>query len=138
MKFLIDMNLPPSWVGFLTEAGFEAVHWSSIGADDASDSEIFGWAAAKDHIVLTCDLDFGAILAATRARRPSVLQIRSELLIPHAIGQAVLAAIRQARQELLDGAIVSVDAARVRLRVLPLPEQLLVTVEQSMADQRSL
>ncbi|MGZ8323899.1 MAG: DUF5615 family PIN-like protein [Rhodoplanes sp.] len=54
-------------------------------------------AAAHDHIVLTSDLDFGAILAATRQLRPSVLQVRSDLLTPEAIGGAVLAAIRQAQ-----------------------------------------
>ena len=120
MKFLVDMNLSPSWVEYLSEAGIEAVHWSSVGAANAPDSEIMDWAAERDSIVLTSDLDFGAILAATQGKRPSVLLIRNELLDPRAIGHAVLAAIRQTRQELLDGAIVSVDAARVRLRILPL------------------
>jgi hypothetical protein len=42
------------------------------------------------------------------------------MLTPRAIGDAVLAAIGQARQELIEGAIVSVNAARARLRILPL------------------
>lgn len=37
MRFLIDMNLSPSWVPFLQNAGFEAVHRSAVGAVDASD-----------------------------------------------------------------------------------------------------
>jgi predicted nuclease of predicted toxin-antitoxin system len=32
MRLLIDMNLSPKWVGYLTEAGFEAVHGSALGA----------------------------------------------------------------------------------------------------------
>jgi predicted nuclease of predicted toxin-antitoxin system len=116
------MNLSPRWVEYLGEAGFVAVHWSSVGASDAPDREIFEWAAAQGCIVITCDLDFGAILASTRRRQPSVVQIRGELLAPDMIGHAVVAAIRQTQQELLDGSIVSVDAARVRLRVLPLPD----------------
>jgi predicted nuclease of predicted toxin-antitoxin system len=71
---------------------------------------------------LTADLDFGAILAATQARRPSVVQVRGDILAPRVIGGAVLTALRQARQELLDGALISVDAARARLRILPLGE----------------
>jgi predicted nuclease of predicted toxin-antitoxin system len=55
-------------------------------------------AAANDHIVVTCDLDFAAILAATRRNRPSVLQIRSDILTPERIGPTVLIAIRQMRQ----------------------------------------
>jgi predicted nuclease of predicted toxin-antitoxin system len=78
------------------------------------------WAAEHDHVVLTNDLDFAAILAATRTRRPSVLQLRSDLLTPETMGAAVLAAVREAHDELLDGAIVSIDVARSRLRVLPL------------------
>jgi predicted nuclease of predicted toxin-antitoxin system len=120
MKILVDMNLSPGWVGFLTEAGFEAVHWSAVGASSAPDGELMQWAVERDYVVLTADLDFGAILAATQSKRPSVVQLRSDILMPRAIGGAVVAAIRQTRHELLDGALVSVDPARARLRILPL------------------
>jgi predicted nuclease of predicted toxin-antitoxin system len=79
------------------------------------------WAAERDYVVLTADLDFPAILAANARRRPSVILVRSDILTTNAIGSAVLATIREAREELAVGAIVSVDAKRARLRVLPLP-----------------
>jgi predicted nuclease of predicted toxin-antitoxin system len=120
MKFLVDMNMSPRWVGFFAETGFEAVHWSNIGRIDAPDSELLQWAADHGYVVVTADLDFGAILAATRGDRPSVLQIRMDILTPEAIGPAVLNAVRQTHRELLDGALVSVDIASARLRVLPL------------------
>jgi predicted nuclease of predicted toxin-antitoxin system len=120
MKFLVDMNLSPSWVGFLVEAGFEAVHWSSVGSGDASDAELMRWAAQHDHIVLTSDLGFGAILAATERRRPSVVQIRGGNLSPAVIGSVILSAIGRASAELQEGALLSVDPGRARLRLLPL------------------
>jgi predicted nuclease of predicted toxin-antitoxin system len=120
MKFPIDMNLSPAWVELFVAAGFEALHWSRIGAQGASDLELMTWAAANDHIVVTCDLDFAAILAATRGSRPSVLQLRSDTLAPEQIGPSVLAAIQQMRRELQDGAVLSLDTARARLRTLPL------------------
>ena len=120
MKVLVDMNLSPRWVGFLADAGFEAIHWSEVGAGNASDSEVMGWAAESGYVVLTADLDFGAILAATQRRGPSVVLLRSENLAPDVAGNMVLAAIRQAVQELADGAILSIDANRARLRILPL------------------
>jgi predicted nuclease of predicted toxin-antitoxin system len=120
MKLLVDMNLSPTWIAFLVQAGFASIHWSSIGRPDASDAEVMRWAAEHDCIVLTADLDFGAALAATRARRPSVVQIRSDILTTTTIGAVVVAALRQAEQELLAGALVSVDASRMRLRILPL------------------
>ena len=61
MRLLVDMNLSPRWVGVLAGAGIEAVHWSTLGANNASDSEIMAYARANDSIVLTHDLDFGAI-----------------------------------------------------------------------------
>jgi len=78
------------------------------------------WAADNGCVVLTCDLDFPALLAATRRLRPSVLLIRSDLLVPDLIGPAVLAAVRRVEPELTSGAILSFDAKRARLRILPL------------------
>ena len=120
MKILVDMNLSPIWVDFLIEAGYEAVHWSKIGPGDAPDREVMQWSTRHGHVVLTSDLDFGAILAATRETSPSVLQLRSDILTPVAMGPAVVAAIHQTQQELVSGALVSIDIARSRLRVLPL------------------
>jgi predicted nuclease of predicted toxin-antitoxin system len=120
MKFLVDMNLSPDWVKFLAESDFEAVHWSDVGPGDALDIELMRWAAEHDHIVLTADLDFGALLAVVRHKRPSVVQLRSDNLSPSVIGEAALAAIRQSKEELLAGALMSVDIARARLRILPL------------------
>jgi predicted nuclease of predicted toxin-antitoxin system len=119
MRFLVDMNLSPSWVDYLTNSGFEAVHWSSIGQGGESDADLMHWAAERGYNVLTADLDFSAILAATQRRQPSVIQIRADIPSPSAIGVTVLSAIRQARQELENGAVLSVDAGRARLRVLP-------------------
>ncbi len=64
MKLLVDMNLSPSSVERLVRHGFEAVHWSTIGAATAPDVEILTWANEHHFIVITNDLDFSAILAA--------------------------------------------------------------------------
>ncbi len=65
MKFLIDMNLSPKWCGILRAAGWDSVHWSQVGAATAPDHEVMQSAAVDGRIVLTHDLDFGALLAAT-------------------------------------------------------------------------
>ena len=119
MKFLIDMNLSPGWVAYLVDAGYEAVHWSNIGRGSESDVDLMHWAAERAYIVLTADLDFSAILAATQRQQPSVIQIRADVPTPSAIGLAVVSAIRQARDDLERGAVLSVDTGRARLRVLP-------------------
>jgi predicted nuclease of predicted toxin-antitoxin system len=120
MKLLVDMNLSPRWIGVLADAGIEAVHWSTLGANDAADSEIMVYANSHDYVVLTHDLDFGAILAATHGEKPSVVQIRAEDVSPDVIGKQVIAALRQMVSELEEGALLTVDPNRTRLRVLPL------------------
>jgi len=120
VKLIVDMNLSPRWADLLSEVGFEAKHWSSLGPVKAADSEIMVYAASNDFVVLTHDLDFSAILAATRGQKPSVVQIRSENLSPEHIGHQIITALRQMTSELQDGALVTVTPKRTRLRILPL------------------
>jgi predicted nuclease of predicted toxin-antitoxin system len=123
VKLLVDMNLSPRWIGVLTNAGFESVHWSALGAASAPDAEIMAYARTGDWIVITHDLDFGAILAATHGEKPSVVQIRADNISPDVIGLQVVAALRQMADELEAGALLTVDSNRTRLRVLPLKQK---------------
>ena len=119
MKFLIDMNLRPAWVEYLADAGFEAVHWSSLGASAASDTEIFARAQADGYVILTRDLDFGLILGFTGASKPSVVQIRAKAAHPKIIGAVVVRALRQSERDLQEGALLTIEPNRARLRLLP-------------------
>lgn len=120
MKLLVDMNLSPRWVASLVGAGWAAEHWSNVGVPDAADSEILGFAAANNYVVLTQDLDFGAILAITHGRKPSVVQIRSVDISPESIAAQTVAALRHVQTELEAGALLTIEADRTRLRLLPL------------------
>lgn len=120
MKLLVDMNLSPRSVSLLADAGFEAAHWSTLGAANAPDAEIMAFAKANGYVVLTHDLDFSAILAATHGEKPSVVQIRAEDVSPDAIGKPVSDALLQMTAELEEGALLTIDPNRTRLRLLPL------------------
>ena len=120
MKLLIDMNLSPRWVTVLENAGIEAMHWSVLGAATAPDVELMSFAKLHGYVVLTHDLDFGAILAATHGEKPSVVQIRAEDVSPEAIASSVVDALRQMVNELDAGALLTVDPRQTRLRLLPL------------------
>jgi predicted nuclease of predicted toxin-antitoxin system len=120
VKLLVDMNLSPRWVALLIHAGIEAVHWSVLGAANAPDTEIMTYARSNGYVVLTHDLDFSSILAATHGLKPSVVQIRAEDLGLAAIGPQVIAAINQMTAELELGALITVDPIRTRLSMLPL------------------
>ena len=120
MKLLLDMNLSPTWVRFLEENGFEAVHWSTTGEPTATDAVIMAWARNRGFVVVTHDLDFSALLASTEAFGPSVIQVRTQDVLPDAVGSDVVRVLRDHRAALDEGAIVSIDEVASRVRVLPI------------------
>jgi len=120
MKVLVDMNLSPRWVEVLARAGFAASHWSDLGPTDAPDSEIMALAKAENFVVLTLDLDFGAILATTGGDKPSVIQVRTDDVSPSVIGAEVVNSIVQMTAELEAGALLTIGPSKSRMRLLPL------------------
>ncbi len=120
MKIVIDMNLSPDWVPILKTAGHTAVHWSSIGVPSASDKQIMAWARENDFTVFTHDLDFGAILAASDAHSPSVVQVRTPDPTPGHCASVIIEVLANHAVALEAGALISVDENRARIRILPL------------------
>ena len=117
---LVDMNLSPDWIPVLTEAGFEAIHWSSVGEPRATDAAIMEWARTHHCVVFTHDLDFGTLLAHSHSAKPSVLQVRTQDVDPTGLSAKVIATLRQHHSVLMEGAIVVLDEHRSRVRILPL------------------
>jgi predicted nuclease of predicted toxin-antitoxin system len=103
------MNLTPRWIHFLSNEGYEAVHWSLVGPIPAKDSEICRYARQYGQVILTNDLDFPQILAHTRQSTPNVVLLRGEPLVPEVRGGALLGALRDCEAELDEGAIVTLD-----------------------------
>jgi len=120
MKLLIDMNIPLKYSYLLIEKGIKSLRWSDVGAPDASDEEIMDYAREYDLIVITCDLDFSAILSATHERKPSVAQIRASLIHAEHAVDLIASALKNNSDELEKGAILSIDLKKARLRLLPL------------------
>jgi predicted nuclease of predicted toxin-antitoxin system len=65
-------------------------------------------------------LDFGVILAQTNATSPSVALLRLADVDPVTAGARVVAALRACTRELAEGAILTIDDNRHRVRQLPL------------------
>jgi predicted nuclease of predicted toxin-antitoxin system len=120
VKLLVDMNLSPSWVDRLARYGFEAVHWSTIGAATAPDVELLAWANEHDFVLITNDLDSSAILAAGAVSGPSVIQLRTQDLLSDAAVSIVANAVEAHREDIERGALLSIDEGGTRVRMLPL------------------
>jgi predicted nuclease of predicted toxin-antitoxin system len=120
MKLLVDMNLSPDWVAAFRAAGWEARHWSTLGDPRAADADIMVYARIHGWVVFTHDLDFGPLLAHTQAGGPSVFQVRAQDVSPDHLAPLVGRTLRQFAPQLEAGALVTVDEARQRVRLLPL------------------
>jgi predicted nuclease of predicted toxin-antitoxin system len=120
MKFLIDMNLSPQWREFLSSAGLDVEHWSTIGAPDASDVDILDLASRDGWVIITQDLDFGTLLALRGLDLPSVIQVRAQATLPGDVGKRILDAISASERYIRRGALITVTPADHRVSILPL------------------
>lgn len=120
MKILIDMNLSPDWVARFAASEIESIHWSTVGAPNAKDSEIMEFARENQFIVFTHDLDFSAMLAATQAESPSVIQMRTQDVLSDTMTAKLIGVVKKYEADLNTGALITIDEARSRLRILPL------------------
>ena len=78
------------------------------------------YAQTNGYIVFTNDLDFGTLLAIAKSQLPSVVQVRNQDLLPAAIGDVVISALRQVKEQLQSGALITIDRSRLRVRILPI------------------
>lgn len=65
MRFLADMGISQSTSKWLKGKGHDAIHLREQGLQRISDTEIIKKAVEEDRIILTCDLDFGDIMATS-------------------------------------------------------------------------
>lgn len=120
MRLLLDMNLSPALCQPLKVAGHEAVHWSAVGKPSAPDEAVMTYARDRGLVVVSHDLDFSAILAATHAKSPSVVQLRSQDILGEAFVRVLSQTLHAFESELLAGALIVVDESRSRVRLLPI------------------
>ncbi len=120
MRFLLDESLSPRLGDLLRAAGHDALHARDIGLMSASDPVVLAAALQDRRVLLTLDTDFGALLALSSARQPSVVLFRGEVT-RRSEGQArlLLANLDQIAGELAEGAAVVIGDDRVRVRRLP-------------------
>jgi len=120
VRFLADMGVDQRVVDWLREQGHEVAHLRDEGLHRMADEDVFAKAIAEDRIVLTFDLDFGEIAALSRGRKASVVLFRlHNTRTPHVIDR-LAAAIAGAPVALADGAVVTVEESRIRIRPLPI------------------
>src|SRR5438477_7366269 len=106
------MGISARTVSTLREVGHDGVHARDIGLARASDATILERGRTDGRVVLTVDLDFGELLAASRQATPSVIIFRLRDQTPASITPRVLLVISERLADLDNGAIVVVEDRR--------------------------
>jgi predicted nuclease of predicted toxin-antitoxin system len=120
-RLLLDQGLPRSTAGWLRpERDWDVVHVSERELARATDAEILELARLEGRVCVTLDANFHALLAHSAAASPSTIRIRIEGLDARGLAQVLRRTWHVAGEELADGAVVTVDENRVRLRRLPI------------------
>jgi predicted nuclease of predicted toxin-antitoxin system len=120
MRFLADMGVSMRVVVWLREIGHDVVHLREQSLHRLPDPAIYTKAGDEGRIVLTFDLDFGEIAAASGRRLPSVVILRLDNPRYHQVIDRLSKVLPSAGTALQSGAIVSIEKTRHRVRLLPI------------------
>jgi len=120
MRFLGDMGLAQSTLAWLRDKGHDAIHLREQGLCRLPDSDITEKARKEGRIIITFDLDFGDIMAASGGTAPSVIILRLDDQRPQQVNSRLTQVLEESSRALEKGAVISVDEKRHRVRMLPI------------------
>ena len=96
MKFLVDNALSPQIAAGLKAGGFDAGHVRDYGMQSSPDTAIFELAIRENRIIISADTDFGTLLAN----------------------------LPKLKKPLTQGSIIILEAGRIRVRLLPIGNEI--------------
>src|SRR5581483_2412956 len=104
----------------LRSVGHDVVHLREVGLGKLPDPVILAKARAEGRVLLTFDLGFGELVAASGEAVPSVISFRLSDERPAAVTPRLLRVIQERQADLEAGAIIAVEMTRYRVRHLPI------------------
>jgi predicted nuclease of predicted toxin-antitoxin system len=119
LEFLANMNISPLTVEQLRRRGWNIVRVAEVMDPKSRDTEILSYAREQNKVVITQDLDFSALLAASGYEKPSVINLRLENTRPDFVTSRIIQVVSELGKELGVGVVVSADEVSARYRDLP-------------------
>jgi predicted nuclease of predicted toxin-antitoxin system len=120
MKFLLDVGISPRLGMLLTQQGHSYRHLPNHYSPKTDDSDILEIAIENQEVIITHDLDFGALLAFSGDSLPSTILFRIHDIIPQLFYTLIVDNWLTIEQPLNEGALVIIETHSVRIRKLPL------------------
>jgi len=113
MRLLLDSCVSPKIRPELEAAGHE-IDWVGGWPGDPGDEQVLAAALKEQSILVTLDKDFGELAVAFGRPHCGILRLVNLSLARHA--SVCLAALNQYGEELRQGAIVTAEPGRLRVR----------------------
>src|ERR1043166_5931849 len=120
LRFLADMGISQRVVNWLRGQGYDATHLRDEGLHRLPNGNIFLKAVAESRVVLTFDLDFGEIVAASSGQLASVILFRLNNTTSEFVIRRLTVVLANATEALKRGAIIVVEDGRFRVRRFPI------------------
>ena len=120
MRFLCDMGVAATVAEWLRTEGHDAVHLREEGLQTLPNGEIFAMAREQERVVITFDLDFGEIAAASAGNLPSVIVFRLRNARALHVIERLRKVLADSSAALESGAVITVEESRHRVRHLPI------------------
>lgn len=120
LRFLADMGISPRTVDELRKQEHDAIHLVEQGLERLADEDILLKARIEERILLTVDLDFAQLSAASGEPFPSVILFRLGNVAREVLEIRLAEVLSQCDRDLAMGAIISVRDEAFRVRSLPI------------------
>ena len=119
MRLIADVHISPRTIQLLNDLGHDVIPVESVLPADSQDEAIVLEALELGRAILTQDLGFAAILVSAGATKPSLVTLRLSDARVDNVNARLQQVLPSLEDEVLAGAIATVEDERVRTHRLP-------------------
>jgi predicted nuclease of predicted toxin-antitoxin system len=119
MRLFCDQNIPLETVAFLRSLGHDVHGTRDVALSMASDEDVLRFAIAENRVLVTYNADFSDLREFPPGTHAGIIRLRLAEQTAEILHPILHRAFQQLADKDLDGKLVTVSEARVRIRAQP-------------------
>lgn len=123
IHFLLDENITILFKKPFERCDYKVSHVSQVGLLSTPDEKIVEFAANNNFVIVTFDLDFSRIMALSKHQLPSIVTLRIVGITEEYLENIIRYNFSDLIQPLVEGALVTIDDSRIRIKKLPIQKE---------------